>query len=89
MDKRLTVSETEEEGSWTHSLAMEGEHWSKGECIRRASKLADLNGMELFIDFPNETKRKAKELGINLYAKASRDRSIQRAWTAPRFDPFA
>jgi putative aminopeptidase FrvX len=70
-------------------MAFDGEHWSKGETIRRATKLASLNGMELFIDFPNATKQKAEELGINLYAKVARDRSITRSFTAPRFDPFA
>lgn len=86
---RLRVFETDEDGCWTHEWAEDGEHWSKGETIRRATQLATLNGAELFIDFPNETKRKAEELNIDLYAKPSRNREITRSFTRPRFDPFA
>ena len=83
-----------EEGRWTFEFAGEGEAWSKGEAIRRATEFARLNGTDITVDFPLETKARADELGINLYAKPSRPakNTITDPWAATRrtgFDPFA
>lgn len=90
MNEVLQVFEIND-GQWTHSLALDDESWSKGEAIRRASKLANLNGMELFVDFPKESKIRAKELGIDLYAKPQRSSKTSKLsyFKPERFDPFA
>lgn len=89
MNNNVRVYETETEGHWTHSLAADGEGWSKGEAIRRAREIAVLNGGVIDVDLPNETKRRAAELGIDPYAKPTRKSLDRHTKVRKGFDPFA